>query len=667
MKYRSKCSSKRYMQYACIFKLTLLSAILSVGCSNSSATTINVNLSDDGSFIGWTDPRGIPLDYAPVNEWHRADPMFNPMPQAIPLKPDLSCQFQLTYTTYGRDKLPIMIFLGNDMAMCLPTDYGYNQASISIGNYRITNGHAYVDMTVTGAVDTYPWYFWASSNVQYSENNGFAATIKVGNAASSSFEISFYMASVTGQITYTDGPSNNAPTSVTISGVPATLREDESLVISSTAVDPDGNLSWHSLWKRGPRGADTFSQDWEGWQRAVENPEGWSNFSNGSPGAPSNGANSQTSATFMPPSPGYWQFHANCADTFDVWGPGATTGVMFVAPLPSLNMSASAFNGVVSGSGGGSMVLYVGETATLASTATSTGWLSEHVVMGLRSDDTAFVITTQGSTLSGAAANTSSALTTTWTPDTAGTYKIYAEAFTGRNANERINGVSGWPGFVGSIFGGLADTRITVQVRRNPTGSVQILDANQNPVTMENGVATISQGSTFYLRISGSDADGDIVLYQPRVSKPDGSHAIFSTEWDTGSENITGPFTADTTGDWLYWGHIADSTHRAWASITPWNSNGNGWYSSDQCVLRVTAVQNPTDLGSDGIPIGLHDSNGNGVPDLIEHRLGLDPSASGNSVPENMERAYQYDANNQLKSAPERTYQLDAEGNITGN
>jgi len=68
-----------------------------------------------------------------------------------------------------------------------------------------------------------------------------------------------------------------------------------------------------------------------------------------------------------------------------------------------------------------------------------------------------------------------------------------------------------------------------------------------------------------------------------------------------------------------------------------------------------------------GLPKGmLQDSNGNGIPDLVEYNLGLDPTQNntGNPLLNNIKRDYNYDKNNQLITAPERTYQLDAEGNI---
>jgi hypothetical protein len=70
-------------------------------------------------------------------------------------------------------------------------------------------------------------------------------------------------------------------------------------------------------------------------------------------------------------------------------------------------------------------------------------------------------------------------------------------------------------------------------------------------------------------------------------------------------------------------------------------------------------------LAANGVPSGLsQDSNGNGIPDLLEASLGLNPATAGNTIPATLSRQYDYDAVRQLIQSPERTYQLDAEGNI---
>jgi hypothetical protein len=340
-------------------------------------------------------------------------------------------------------------------------------------------------------------------------------------------------------------------------------------------------------------------------------------------------------------------------------------------PPSSLGITASAANGQVSASGGESLAIYLGESVTISSTATAAGWLSEHNIHGYTSGPSLFSIPGGAATLPAAAATATSGRAVTWTPANAGTHTLYAEAFTGTSPGNQLHGVSGWPGYAGGAFGGLADKRITVNVRRNPAGSLQVLNAQSNPIPLQNGEYSIELGSVFYIRVTGSDADGDAARYSARFTRPGG--ALTHTpeeERDTGDghagSRTFGPFTADEAGDWQVWGHIMDATARAWNSVTPWDENANGYYSSPHYTLRVNTSL--TDLNTDGIPAGLAlDSNNTGVPDLVEAALGLDPAGPSNVIPANIIRQYQYTAVSELAQSPERDYQLDAEGNITGS
>ena len=65
------------------------------------------------------------------------------------------------------------------------------------------------------------------------------------------------------------------------------------------------------------------------------------------------------------------------------------------------------------------------------------------------------------------------------------------------------------------------------------------------------------------------------------------------------------------------------------------------------------------------------DSNNNGVKDLIEQSLGLNPLGDNDADPriqalKDQAKEYQYNQVNELTQSPERGYQLDAEGNIEG-
>jgi hypothetical protein len=261
-----------------------------------------------------------------------------------------------------------------------------------------------------------------------------------------------------------------------------------------------------------------------------------------------------------------------------------------------------------------------------------------------------------------------SAKTVTWTPTSAGMNTLYAEAFTGTSPGNRQYGISGWPGYEGGTFGGLPEKRITASVRNNPSGSVQVLDASFTPVALNNGVSFISHGSKFYLKISGSDPDGDAEMYHSRVMRPGGllisnTSAPRDTGTGGGGSKTFGPFTANVAGDWQAWGHVADATARSWNSVTPWNENGNGWWSSPHYILRVN--MNPGVPGDDGVPAGLSlDSNGNDIPDYVETLLGFDPTNPNNNIPNNIRRLYQYDYSDQLLDAPEGAFELDPEGNV---
>ena len=258
----------------------------------------------------------------------------------------------------------------------------------------------------------------------------------------------------------------NNPPRISVNAPPAVIRFGESIDLASTATDADQNMTNHMFWRRGPRGADTFGQDWNGWQNYWENSSDWSNWSN--PGSATGPGGSNISARFTPPAPGYWQFHANAWDSLGAWGSGATTTAVFVAPAPTATISASATNGAQA-SGGGTLTMTVGNTVTLISTATAAGWLSEHNIFGYTNPNdpgSSFFSPGGGQAgLDGNGATTVSNRSITWTPSTPGTYVLYTEAFTGRSAYDRINGTSGWPGY----FDGSANKRITIIVTSVPT------------------------------------------------------------------------------------------------------------------------------------------------------------------------------------------------------
>lgn len=93
------------------------------------------------------------------------------------------------------------------------------------------------------------------------------------------------------------------------------------------------------------------------------------------------------------------------------------------------------------------------------------------------------------------------------------------------------------------------------------------------------------------------------------------------------------------------------------------------WGISNQVAITVFGLEtiNP----ATGLPYGFADSNTNGVIDIIEYSLGLDFMANNDGdmriqdIKAKGTRDYQYDANSQLIRAPESTFTIDSEGNIT--
>ena len=106
-----------------------------------------------------------------------------------------------------------------------------------------------------------------------------------------------------------------------------------------------------------------------------------------------------------------------------------------------------------------------------------------------------------------------------------------------------------------------------------------------------------------------------------------------------------------------------------------------GWYVPRYSApITITVVKPPptvaaitTDLHDidpvTGLPRGLTTyTSGTNIPDLIKKLLGVDPSTPDNDPRLQNARSdnYKYDDNSQLIQSPERTYKLDAEGNIEG-
>lgn len=110
-----------------------------------------------------------------------------------------------------------------------------------------------------------------------------------------------------GFIWHTVTINNRAPTSPTISSGGVTqINLGQSVTITGTLHDPDGNLVYHNLYY------------WNG--------SAWIGLLSGTP---SHSTSSSLSTGYTPNSLGPWQFHTNGHDNY-AWGPGATLSVSVV-------------------------------------------------------------------------------------------------------------------------------------------------------------------------------------------------------------------------------------------------------------------------------------------------------------------------------------------------
>ncbi len=290
----------------------------------------------------------------------------------------------------------------------------------------------------------------------------------------------------------------------TAGGQPKTVQASagSSLTFTLSATDADGNCERTRLWVRAGENGD--------WQEIYNST------------APS-GSCPYTLGALA----GHYWFKSRALDDTEAESMSAIIHVEAVAPanppqpVSSLDITAATANGQVSATRGGNLTIYLGESVVISSTATAPGRLSEHNIHGYTPGPSPFAIPGGVATLPALPDTATSARTVTWTPDSAGTYTLYAEAFTGSSPGERIHGVSGWPGYAGGPFGGLEEKRITVNVRRNPAGSLQVLDVARNPVASDNGVFSIGLGDVFLPKAQRqrSGRRRRPVLFAPRASE----------------------------------------------------------------------------------------------------------------------------------------------------
>lgn len=373
--------------------------------------------------------------------------------------------------------------------------------------------------------------------------------------------------------------ANRAPDAATINVTPNPVALGASLALTGTLHDPDGNLTMHSFWRRGPRNTDTFSQDQNDWVRDADNTTGWSNHPN--PGTPSDGTSSSISGTFTPWAAGWWQFQSNGSDSNGAGGVGASSPSIFVAPKPTvaISLTVPGFSAV---NGGASTVAFVGDVLAVTNTASSTiGYLSEQQTLTYTGTTSPSNLASLGDLgLAAQSGTTASTQNTSWTVSAAGTYTVYAEAFTGVSSQQRANGDSGWPSSYNN-----ASLRVTVNARGNPTGTLSFTDGSHNLWSPDgSNNVNVPFGASFFVRIAGqagsNGALGQLLMRAQHGSTyaPDGvTVSGASASNDFGDPSAHTAFVANEMGAWTVWGHVMDASAIGWSSVSPWDGNHHGW------------------------------------------------------------------------------------------
>jgi hypothetical protein len=188
-----------------------------------------------------------------------------------------------------------------------------------------------------------------------------------------------------------------------------------------------------------------------------------------------------------------------------------------------------------------------------------------------------------------------------------------------------------------------------------PVASVHI-DGYQHGATIE---AQPGQPPSVTVRFAAFDANADLIGIAPGIRAPDGSlndeyHTLYPPQSSVGGV-VERSVILDQSGTWCFTSYAADEYYDEFG------------IAAVNAYLVVEGYVDLAATGSNGVPVGLsQDSNNNGIPDLVEAGLGLDPSGTNSPIPSNIAREYHYNAVNEMTQSPERSYQLDAEGNIEG-
>lgn len=154
-------------------------------------------------------------------------------------------------------------------------------------------------------------------------------------------------------------------------------------------------------------------------------------------------------------------------------------------------------------------------------------------------------------------------------------------------------GVYVWRGAVndGSGWHYSSSNHVITVPNRDPSLSLQILDANQNVVALNgDGRARLLANTHFYIRVNGSDPDGRLLRLYSRVNNAGGAGVAYEQhDVSGGSASWTfGPYhTGTSVGIWNVWGHCEDQDN------TGYQWQGGGWWGADSPDIEVAENQSP--------------------------------------------------------------------------
>jgi chitodextrinase len=398
---------------------------------------------------------------------------------------------------------------------------------------------------------------------------------------------------------------NRSPDNPAISSDGVTqINLGQSVHITGSIHDPDGNLTAHALLRMAPG---------EGWVEMLS-------------GSPSDGTNSSVSTYFTPSSIGTWYFHTNGYDG-EYWGPGATLSVTVVdgtAPtvpggLGSSNVAATSFT--LSWSASSDNVGVTAYEVRRDSTSLGTTGSTSMAISGL----------TQGTTYS----------MTVRARDAAGNWSGWSSALPVMTSDTQAPTVPG-----GLAAGSVAATSFTLSWNASSDNiGVTAYEVRRDSTSLGTTAGTsmaitgLTNGTGYSMTVRARDAAGNWSAWSSALpvttvdtqapSVPGGlaSSGVtpnqFTLSWNASTDNVgvtayevkKGTTSLGTTS----------ATSMGITSLVPSNTyamtvrardaagNWSGWSSA----LNVTTSP----------PTSTTDTDNDGVPDVIETQLGTNPNA----------------------------------------